>query len=148
MFALLCEKLEAESEHEKIGALMGLSFTYAGSAREDILEVVGPMIYDGDNSIELSSVAALVTGIIYIGSCNGDAADTIVQALMERPPHDLNNPHARYMALGLALLYFGKQDVAMASLAAVEVIAHPIRQYIEILIEGCAYACTSNVLKI
>lgn len=36
----------------------------------------------------------------------------------------------------------------MASLAACEVISHPIRQYIEILIEGCAYACTSNVLKI
>lgn len=83
VFALLSEKLEAASEHERIGALMGLSFTYAGSAREDILEVVGPMIYDGDNSIELASVAALVTGIIYIGSCNGDAADTIVQAIME-----------------------------------------------------------------
>ena len=83
VFALLSEKLEAQSEYEKIGALMGLSFTYAGSAREEIFEIIGPMIYDGDNSIELASVATLVIGLVFIGTCHGDAADTIMQALME-----------------------------------------------------------------
>ena len=78
VFALLNDKLNVDSEYEKIGALMGLSYTYAGSAREDIFEEIGPMILDGENSIELSSVAALVTGLIFIGTCNGDAAETIV----------------------------------------------------------------------
>ena len=113
-----------------------------------MLEVVNPMVLDGDNSIELASIAALTLGLIYIGSCNEDVISCIVQALMEREAHDLDSPYARYMALGLGLLFFGKQDTAMASLTAVSVIEHPIKQYIEVLVEGCAYACTGNVLKI
>lgn len=67
---------------------------------------------------------------------------------MEREPQDLDNPHARYLALGLGLLYFGKQDVVEASLIGVSVIEHPISRFMEIIMKGCAYACSGNVLKI
>lgn len=67
---------------------------------------------------------------------------------MEREPQDLDNPHARYLALGLGLLYFGKQDVVEASLVGVSVIEHPISRFMEIIMKGCAYACSGNVLKI
>ena len=148
VFAILSEKLEAASDYEKIGALMGLSFTYAGSQREDILELVSPMILDGDNSMELIATAALVLGFIFIGSCSEEVSSSIVQALMERGEIDLNSPYTKFLALGLGLLFFGKQDDAMASLEFLKVIEHPIREYIEILLEGCAFACTGNVLKI
>ena len=32
---------------------MGLSMAYAGSAREDILELIAPIVLDNNNSIEL-----------------------------------------------------------------------------------------------
>lgn len=148
VFALLCEHVESENEYIRIGALMGLSFTYAGSAREDILELVSPIVLDGDNTIETSSIAALVLGLVFTGSCNDEVANCIIQTCMEREPQDLDNPHARYYALGLGLLYFGKQDIVEASLVGVSVIDHPIKRFMEILMKGCAYACSGNVLKI
>jgi len=148
VFALLSEHIESSNEHTKIGALMGLSFTYAGSAREDLMESILPAIIDGDNSIEVASIAALVLGLIFIGTCNEEVAGAIFQACMEREPQDLDNAHARYFALGLGLLYFGKQDAVEASLLGLSVIEHPISRFMEILMKGCAYACSGNVLKI
>ena len=148
VFTLLCEHVESDNEYVKIGALKGLSFTYAGTGREDILELVSPIVLDGDNSIEVSSIAALVLGLVFLGTCNDEVANSIIQTCMEREPQDLDNPHARYYALGLGLLFFGKQDIVEASLIGVSVIEHPIKRFMEIIMNGCAYACSGNVLKI
>ena len=148
VFALLGDHLESDNEHVKIGALMGLSFAYAGSAREDILEIITPIIIDGDNSIEVSSIAAMVLGLIFLGTCNEEAANSIFQTWMEREPQDLDNPHARYYALGLGFLFFGRQDSVEASLVGASVIDHPFKKFMEIIMKGCAYACSGNVLKI
>jgi len=53
---------------------MGLSFTYAGSARSDLLESISPIILDSSNTIELQAVASLSIGMIYVGTCDEDAA--------------------------------------------------------------------------
>jgi len=54
VFAILFEKLEtANKQSLKIGALMGLSFAYAGSARADLLEAISPIILDSTNTVEL-----------------------------------------------------------------------------------------------
>ena len=73
--AILLEKLETSSKSVlKIGALMGLSFAYAGSARADLLEAISPIILDSSNTIELQAIAALSIGLIYAGTCDEDAA--------------------------------------------------------------------------
>ena len=52
--AILLDKLDTCRESNlKIGALMGLSFTYAGSARADLLEAISPIILDSSNSTQL-----------------------------------------------------------------------------------------------
>lgn len=77
--AILIEKLEECKEADlKIGALMGLSFTYAGTARIDLLENITPIILDPDNSTTVQAVAALAIGLIYVGTCDEDAANTIL----------------------------------------------------------------------
>ena len=77
--AILLEKLETSSKQTlKIGALMGLSFTYAGSARADLLEAISPIILDSSNTTELQAVAALAVGLIYVGTCDEDAAQSII----------------------------------------------------------------------
>lgn len=63
---------------------MGLSFTYAGSARVDLLEAISPIILDSGNSLQLQAVAALAIGLIYVGTCDEDAAQSILQTLMEK----------------------------------------------------------------
>jgi 26S proteasome regulatory subunit N1 len=85
VFAVLSEKLTEENNlNRKIGALLGLSFTYAGSAREDLLEIISPIILDTSNPIELSAIASLVLGLIFVGTCDNDAADSILGTIMER----------------------------------------------------------------
>jgi len=54
VFAILTDKLETCREEQlKIGALMGLSFTYAATARADLLDIITPIILDEDNSTKL-----------------------------------------------------------------------------------------------
>lgn len=77
--AILIDKLETCKEQSlKVGALMGLSFTYAGSARADLLEAISPIILDPDNSTQLQAVAALAIGLIYVGTCDEDASQSIL----------------------------------------------------------------------
>jgi 26S proteasome regulatory subunit N1 len=78
VFAILLEKLESPKQIHKIGALMGLSIAYAGSARADLLEGISPLVLDTSNTIELQAVAALAIGMIYAGTCDEDAAQSIL----------------------------------------------------------------------
>ena len=86
---------------------MGLSLAYAGSARSDLLEAISPIILDSSNTNELQAVAALAVGLIYVGTCDEDAAQSIIQTLMEKEEKDLENPFSRMFALGLGLLFLG-----------------------------------------
>lgn len=107
--AILLEKLEQSSKQNlKIGALIGLSLAYAGSARADLLEAISPIILDSSNTIELQAIAALAIGLIYVGTCDEDAAQSILQTLMEKEEKDLELPFTRIFALGLGLLFLGK----------------------------------------
>lgn len=108
VYAILHEKLDSSKEIHKIGALMGLSIAYAGSARSDLLELISPIVLDSSNSTELQAVAALAIGLIYTGTCDEDAAQSILQTLMEKEEKDLENPFTRIFALGLGLLFLGQ----------------------------------------
>ena len=114
--AVLTEKLVCPEDKLKIGALMGLSFTYAGSTREDLLEEITPIIMDSDNSTELKAVASLTLGLIYVGTCNEDVAQAILQTLMEMEEKEIDNPFSRLFCLGLGLLFLGQQSLAEASM--------------------------------
>jgi 26S proteasome regulatory subunit N1 len=93
VFALLADKLDAPTQHEKIGALMGLSMTYAGSNRTDIVELVIPMILDLNNDIELVSIASITLSLICISSKNGECLDALMSLLMTRDKVDLDSPY-------------------------------------------------------
>ena len=88
--------------------MTGLVLAYAGSHREDLLAILLPHVADESTSMEIASLAALALGFIFVGSGNGEVAQTILQTLMERADTQLEEKWARYMALGLALVYLGK----------------------------------------
>ncbi len=123
--AILIDKLDSCKETNlKIGALMGLSFTYAGSARSDLLEAISPIILDSGNSTQLQAVAALAIGLIYVGTCDEDAAQSILQTLMEKEEQQLDDPFTKLFALGLGLLFLGQQARAEASMEVCKLIQH------------------------
>jgi 26S proteasome regulatory subunit N1 len=72
------------------------------------LEAISPIILDSSNTNELQAVAALAVGLIYVGTCDEDAAQSILQTLMEKEEKDLESPFTRIFALGLGLLFLGQ----------------------------------------
>ncbi|KAJ2756372.1 proteasome regulatory particle base subunit [Coemansia pectinata] len=132
----------------KLAAISGLGLAYAGTNRQDILDMLVPLISDTDITIDLSSMAALSAGLVCIGSGNSDVSTVILQSMMERVDSELSHKLARFMALGLGLLYVGTQDKYDTILETLKAITHPIGKQASILMQVCAYAGTGNVLEV
>lgn len=105
--ALLGDYVENKSAYLKTSAITGLGLAYAGSHREDLLTLLLPQVGDDSVTMEVASLSALALGFIFVGSENGEITSTILQTLMEREDKALDEKWARFMALGLALLYLG-----------------------------------------
>jgi len=146
--ALLSDYVLHSSNVMRLGAIFGLGLAYAGSNRQDVIQLLLPVFADPKSNMEVVGVTALATGLISVGSCNGEVTSTILQTLMEKTEADMKDSYAKYLPLGIGLCYLGKQDAAEATIAALEVIPEPFRQIAVTLVEICAYAGTGNVLKI
>ncbi|KAL5525680.1 hypothetical protein ACEPAG_7016 [Sanghuangporus baumii] len=146
--ALLGEHIESKSVPLKTGAIVGLGLAYVGSQREDLSSLLLPIVADEENSMEIASLVSLALGFIFVGSCNGEIAATILQALMEREEPALDEKWARFMALGLALLYLGQQEASDATLETLKAIEHNVSKQAQILVEICSWAGSTNVLKV
>ena len=105
---MLAEHVENKSATLRTSAIIGLGLAYAGAQREDIQALLLPYVADETLSMEIASLSALALGFIYVGTGNGEITSTILQTLMERDSKQLDEKWARFMALGLALLYVGE----------------------------------------
>ena len=149
--ALLSEHIEGDSHIMKCAACTGLGIAYAGSAREDVMELLTPVVESSDGGptgmMEVS-LAGLALGMIFAGKCDDAVGGTIVQRLMEATDEELDHSHARYLCLGLAFLFMGQTEKADAMMEALRTIEHKISKFALFTLETCAYAGTGNVLKV
>lgn len=97
---------------------------------------------------EVLGITALSLGMIAVGSCNAEVTGTLLQVIMERSESELKDTYARFLPLGLGLVYLARQEAAEAVIAALEVISEPFRSMATTMVEICAYAGTGNVLKV
>ncbi|ETN42202.1 uncharacterized protein HMPREF1541_04143 [Cyphellophora europaea CBS 101466] len=133
----------------RMAAIMGLGLSYAGSAREDLLEVLLPVLEDNSLEIQLSAMAAVSLGMIFVGSSNYQVAEAIATQLMDdERQKQLKDKWARFMALGLALLYFGRQEDVDVILELLKAIDHPMAAPTATLASVCAWAGSGAVLKV
>merc|ERR1719195_293172 len=148
--ALLSDYVQDKPNVMRLGAIFGLGLAYAGSNRQDVIQIMLPVFADSKSNMEVIGVTALACGLIAVGSCNGEVTSTILQTLMEKSEKesDMKESFAKFLPLGIGICYLGKQDAAEATIAALEVIPEPFRQLAVTLVEICAYAGTGNVLKI
>merc|ERR1712112_303505 len=146
--ALLSDYVLHSSNVMRLGAIFGLGLAYAGSNRQDVIQLLLPVFADSKSNMEVIGVTALAAGLISVGSCNGEVTSTILQTLMEKTEADMKDSYAKYLPLGIGLCYLGKQDAAEATIAALEVIPEPFKQFAVTMVDICAYAGTGNVLKI
>jgi 26S proteasome regulatory subunit N1 len=79
-------------------------------------DFLGPMVTDTDTSIETASIAALALGMVFVGTAEDGCVEAILQALMMRSQAELTQPFARFLSVGLGLLYLGKQEAVEATL--------------------------------
>ncbi|KAJ7121412.1 hypothetical protein C8R44DRAFT_919755 [Mycena epipterygia] len=120
------EYVDSKSVPLKTSATMGLALAYAGSHCEDLLQLLIPHISD-DGTMEVASLATLALGFIFVGSENGEIAGTILQTLMEKAERSnagLDEKWARFMALGLGLLYLGLQDASDTTIETLKAIEY------------------------
>jgi 26S proteasome regulatory subunit N1 len=110
-FALLSDSInEGHEEIVRECSILGLGMAYAGRSRSDLQEISISKIVDTNLSLKESSFAALSLGLSFVGQCNGDVAEAIIQTLMEREEAQLNDHFAKYFGVGLALLFMGQQN--------------------------------------
>jgi 26S proteasome regulatory subunit N1 len=146
--ALLSEHLESKDADMKLGAVFGLGLAYTGTARDDVLELLMPLIVDGTQSIELVAHACLSLGLVYLGTANDDIAGSILEVLMERKSSDLDDPVSRFICLAIGLLFLGTSESCEGILLALAAVEHPLKRYLLLTVETCAYAGSNSVLQI
>ncbi|KAH7285152.1 hypothetical protein KP509_33G015600 [Ceratopteris richardii] len=112
-YAVLYDYVGKEDSAIRIGAVTGLALAYAGANKEEVYSLLSPLLADSKNGLDLVAFAALSLGIVYVGSCHDGIAQAIFLALMERSETELGEPLARFLCLGLGLLYLGKQVCAI-----------------------------------
>ncbi len=109
-----------------LGAIIGLGLAYAGTAREDFLETLTPIVCEVNHSLEMSALAALSLGLIFVGTRNEDVSTMIIETLQERPENQLNMTMARFFGVALGLLFLGKQEACEPTLEVLGIMTHPI----------------------
>lgn len=143
------DNIENKSIPMRVASIMGLGLSYAGSNKEELLDVLLPIVEDVSLDMQLSAMAAVSLGLIFVGSSNHQVSEAIAYTLMdEERQKQLKDKWTRFMALGLALLYFGRQEEVDVILDILKAVDHPMAKPTAVLASVCAWAGTGTVLKI
>ena len=142
------DKLNHKSPLVRVASIMGLGLAYAGSNRESLLELLLPIVSDTSLDMQISAMAALSLGMIFVGSANSDISEAIVTTFLDDDRQSqLKDKWTRFMALGLGLLFFGRQEEVDVIRETLKAIDHPMSTPAATLADICAYAGTGTVLK-
>ncbi|KIY99543.1 26S proteasome regulatory subunit N1, partial [Monoraphidium neglectum] len=131
-FALICDYVTNTDPGVRAGAVLGLGLAYAGTRREEVAELLVPLVIDTDVSMEVSGFAALSLGLVFASSCKEDLVEAILTGLMSRSGDvlggeaELSGPFAKYLVLGLGLLFLGKQETVEATVEIVKTLSERV----------------------
>lgn len=143
------ENLNNENVQVRVASIIGLGMACAGTNKEDLFELLHPIVEDTSLDMQLSAMAALSLGFIFVGSSDDRVSQAIISTLLDEDRQkQLKDKWTRFMSLGLALLFFGRQEEVEVILETLKVIDHPMAKPAGVLAEVCAYAGTGTVLKL
>lgn len=149
--AILSEFIESDKHLLRATSIMGLGIAYTASNREALKDLFLPIISDTTIDLQISGMAAVALGQIFVGQGakeDNEIASTMLQTLMEMEPEQLKSPWIKFYSLGLALLFFGKQDASDAIVETLKAIDHPIANEAVVMLTLCSFAGTGEVLRI
>jgi len=147
-FALLYESVSKDSPAVRVGAIMGLGLAYAGTCKEEVQELLVPILLDPAEPMEVVGFAALSLGLVFVSTQQEDCVQSLLQALMARNETELSEPFAKMVCLALGLLFLGKQDAVDATLEVSKTFNECISKFCQVTLISLAYAGTGDVLKV
>lgn len=146
--ALLADFVSDKSIILQIGAIFGLGLAYIGTNRDDVINLITPVI-ESTTNVEVLAVASIACGLIGIGSCNSEITNTILTKLVDwREMEILKSSFMHFVVLGLGLCYIGRKDAIETSSEALEVFTEPFSSTAKSILNVCAYAGTGDVFMI
>jgi len=136
-----------------IGSIMGLGIAYAGSNREDVIELLLPALQKNTEtntspSMEILGITSVALGMICVGTANPGVTQALAACMLERTSEEEKETHATYLGLGLALSFLGHQEGANVAKEVMSGLGETLKKPTAILVDVLAYAGTGNVLKI
>jgi 26S proteasome regulatory subunit N1 len=120
----------------------------AGTNDKEISEILGSILADDEEPIEILAFASLAIGQINVGTCDGDISSTIIQVLTDQSSKLKNTTLYRFISLGMGLLFLGSQDKADAIAEICRTLDKSYGLYAEQTIITCAYTGTGNVIQV
>jgi 26S proteasome regulatory subunit N1 len=166
-FALLEDHVGEGSTQLRVAAINGIGIAYAGSRKVEVLNVLLPLVAEQEGvPMEVSAMAALALGFVFVGSGEGEVAEAILQKLLESSQEGLDSEWSIFLAVALGLLSLGKSganvvrekgangalsglgDASEACIATLGAVEHSIAEFASTLVEATSFAGTGNVLKI
>uniref|UniRef100_A0A3B0MUU5 26S proteasome regulatory subunit, putative n=1 Tax=Theileria annulata TaxID=5874 RepID=A0A3B0MUU5_THEAN len=147
---LLVDKLDSTNFLERLGAILGLTFAYSGTNRNDMLELLTPHVVDL-SSIECSLFSSLALSVIFVGTGNQESSEAILQVLIEYiSSHTDSTPNLKYVRMylcSLGLLQMCRGELCEPVLDALSVLGKYEKVAVT-LVESFAYATSGDVLKV
>ena len=63
--------------------IFGLGLAYAGSSREDVLEILVPLLVEEGQAMEVVALTTLTLGLVYCGTANEDLSVGFVGCVLQ-----------------------------------------------------------------
>eukprot|EP00842_Homolaphlyctis_polyrhiza_P004849 jgi/Hompol1/5365/HPOL_004367-RA len=120
------------------GAALGLGVAGMGTGDEEIYEDLKNMVYN-DNAVA-GEAAGLAMGLIMLGTASAKAIDEMLQYARETQHEKI----IRGLALGVALIMFGREEQADATIEMLSTDKDSILRYGAMHMVALAYAGTGN----
>lgn len=146
--ALLADYVNSSNTIYQTGAILGIGLAYAGTAREDVLDLLAPII-SSSSSIDIFGVTSLACGLIVLGRCQHNIVQLMLSKIIEANGQEsLKSHYMRLAGLGVALCYMNDRDGIDAAQAAMDVFEEPFKTIMQTMLKMCAYAGTGDVLVV
>jgi 26S proteasome regulatory subunit N1 len=126
---------------------LGLGIAYAGTEKEEVFTNLEGCL---DGSLPLAAVSAISLGLAYVGSGNVEVAHSLVERLMGLSEEEMVTTHARLFSLAIGLIFMGQQGSASLDIMTevLKAIDPTIGRFALLVVEGCAYAGSGDVLAV
>ena len=131
-----------QSEVVQHGACLGLGVSGLASKNDAVLEAIKGVLY-ADNAIAGES-AGISIGMLMLGS----ADESLISELKQYAHESQHEKIIRSLALGMALIMYGRQDQADNLIAELEADKDPILRYGAVWTVALAYSGTSSNVAI